>query len=103
MVNGKHGDNPLSDFVGYGEHPFPSDIEEMLRRIDAVGRAAGWSPLGANWPFSPREFHWERGDDLDEARRDLSHLLEMLEAGRAEEVLVHPRTRRPLRKPRESD
>jgi hypothetical protein len=96
MVNGKHGDNPLTDLVSYGEHPFPPDIEALLLRIEDLGRGAGRLPLGENWPFSPREAYWENGEDLDGARRDLAHLLEMLEAGRGDEVLVHPLTRRPL-------
>jgi hypothetical protein len=37
-VNGKRGDNPLTDLVFHGDHPFPPDIEEMLLRIDALGR-----------------------------------------------------------------
>lgn len=96
MPNGKPGDNPLTDLVIHGEHPFPMDIEEMLLRIHVISREVGRWPLGENWPFSPREFEWEQGRDLDDARRDLSHLLAMLEVGRGDEVLVHPVTRRPL-------
>jgi hypothetical protein len=77
----------------HGKHPFPSDIEKLLRRIDELGRR--W-PLGENWPFSPREYEWEKGQGLDEARVLLSHLIEMLEAGRGDEILVNPRTRRPI-------
>lgn len=97
MPNGKPGDNPLTDLVLYGEHPFPPDIEEMLLRIDDLGRRAGRWAIGENWPFSPREFDWEDGQDLDGARRDLAHLLAMLEAGRGDEVLVDALTNRPLR------
>lgn len=96
MANGKLGDNPLTDLVVHGQHPFPADIEELLLQIHSLGRRQGRWPLGENWPFSPREFEWERGSDLDDARRLLSHLLEMLEAGRGDEVLVHPLTRQPL-------
>lgn len=96
MPNGKPHDNPLSDMTIHGMHPFPPDIEKLLRRIDALGRKQGRWPLGENWPYSPKEFAWERGEDLDEARRLLSSLVEMLEAGRGDEVLVNPITRRPL-------
>ena len=92
MPNGKHGDNPLSDLTIHGDHPFPSDIEELLLRIDKLGRAAGRSPLGENWPYSPRGFDWERGRDLDGARQLLKHLLGLLESGRGDEVLVDPST-----------
>lgn len=97
MPNGKHGDNPLSDLIIHGAHPFPPDIEEMLLRVDALGRRPDRWPLGQNWPFSPREFQWERGEDLDGARRDLAHLISMLEAGRGDEILVHPITQRPFK------
>jgi hypothetical protein len=61
MVNGKPGDNPLTDLTLYGKHPFPPDVEEMLLRIDELGRAAGYWPLGENSPFLGTEFAWERG------------------------------------------
>jgi hypothetical protein len=80
----------------YGKHPFPPDIEEMLLRIEDLGSREGRYPLGENWPFWPREGYWERGEDLDGARRDLAHLLDMLEAGRGDEVLVDPINKRPL-------
>lgn len=96
MPNGRIGDNPLSDITIHGAHPFPPDIEEMLLRIDELGRRVGRRPLGENWPFSPREFDWEQGKGLDAARQLLAQLLAMLEAGRGDEVLVDPRTRKPF-------
>jgi hypothetical protein len=98
MPNGKHGDNPLSDFIVHGRRVFPPDIEDLLRRIDAAGAAVGRWPLGQEWPYSTREFEWAEGKDLDEARRLLRHLLEMLEEGRGDEVLVNPRTGKPYAK-----
>ena len=100
MPNGKPGDNPLTDLIVHGRHPFPPDVEDLLRRIHDLGRAAGRWPLGENWPFSTREFDWEAGRDLAGARRDLRHLLEMLERGRGDEVLLDPRTRKPLARPK---
>ena len=96
MPNGKPGDSPLTDLIVHGAHPFPADIEDLLRRIEALGRAAGRWPLGENWPFGVREADWERGVDLDGARRDLQHLLRMLEAGRGDEVLLNPATGKPF-------
>lgn len=96
MANGKPGDNPLSDLTLHGRHPFPADIEALLLRIQELGRSRGLYPLGENWPFSPREFEWERGEDLEGARRDLASLLDRMEAGRGEEVLLDPLTGRPL-------
>ncbi len=97
MPNGKPGDNPLSDLVVHGVHCFPLDIEDMLLRVDALGRRPGRWPLGENWPFSPREFEWAQGKDLDGARRDLARLIALLEAGRGDEILVDPRTRLPFK------
>jgi hypothetical protein len=95
MPNGKYGDNPLSDMLLHGAHPFPADIEAMLLRIDALGRKPDRWPLGENWPFSPREFDWEQGRGLDEARQLLAELITALEAGRGDEVLLNVRTRKP--------
>ena len=97
MPNGKHGDNPLSDLAIHGQHPFPSDIEKMLLRIDTLGRSLGRWPFGENWPFSPREFQWRRGEDLEGARRDLAHLISMLETGRGDEIPVDPLTQKTFR------
>lgn len=99
MPNGKHGDSPLSDLTIHGAHPFPEDIERLLRRIDELGRAPDRWPLGQNWPFAGREFDWARGENLDGARRDLQHLIAMLEAGRGDEILHDPLTGKPFRAP----
>lgn len=81
----------------HGAHPFPNDIEAMLREIDSLARAVGRHALAENWPYSPREFDWERGKNLDEARTLLSHLLAMLKAGRGDEVLFDPSSRKPFK------
>jgi hypothetical protein len=95
-MNGKHGDNPLSDMTIHGAHPFPPDIEELLLHIQKLGRAIGRWPLGENWPYSPRECDWEKGRNLDEARKLLSHLIAVLETGRGDEILINPRTMKPF-------
>jgi hypothetical protein len=97
MPNGKPGDSPIADMLFNDAHPFPADIEELLRRIDSIGRAAGRWPLGENWPYAQRDLDWAKGRNLDEARRDLLHLLKMLEDGRGDEVLVSPLTMKPFR------
>ena len=97
MPNRKHGDNPLSDLTIYGLHPFPSDIEAMLLRIDALGRGDRRWPLGENWPFSPREFDWERSKYVDGARRDFTDFIAKLEAGQGDEIMIDPLTRKPFR------
>ena len=96
MPNGKPADNPMTDMLIYGKHPFPIDIEEMLRKRDTLGKRFERWPLGENWPFSPHEFEWEKGINLDDARLMLSHFIELLEAGRGDELMINPRTRKPL-------
>ena len=96
MPNGREHDNPLTDLLHYGYHPFPEYIERLLLRIDEVGREHGRSPLGENWPFSPDEFHWQRGRKLWRGRWKLSKMLRLLEAGRGDEILVDPRTGKPI-------
>jgi hypothetical protein len=90
------GDNPLSDLVVYNRHPFPADVEALLLKIDSLGRRSDRWPLGENWPFSPREFDWERGLGLDSARRDLADFVLKLEAGLGDEIMLNPTTRKPL-------
>jgi hypothetical protein len=96
LPNGRIGDNPLTDLTIHGAHPFPPDIEDLLLKINDLGRRAGRWPLGENWPFGSREFDWERGENLDDARRLLTQLLSMLKEGRGDEILLDPLTRRPL-------
>ena len=96
MPNGKRADNPLSDLTIYGINHFPPDVAATLLRIDALGRQDGRWALGENWPYSPREFDWEQGRDLDGARELLAELEARLAAGRGDEILVHPLTKRPL-------
>ena len=68
MPNGKPGDNPLTDMFSHGLHPFPADMEEMLRRLDSVRPGIlselGWEP-----------FYWEAGRDLDAGRERLRVML----------------------------
>jgi hypothetical protein len=96
MPNGKLGDNPLSDMTIHGAHSFPREIEELLHRVDALGKRSGRWALGENWPFSPRELDWAQGRNLDEARELLSNLIELLEEGRGDEILLNPMTRKPF-------
>jgi len=96
MPNGKIGDNPLSDLSIHGVHRFPEDIVDLLLKIQAAGRRDGRWPLGENWPFSPREFDWQLGKDLDGARRDLTLMLNLIETGRGDDILIDSKTGRPF-------
>jgi len=96
MANGKLHDNPLSDLTIHGKHPFPAEIEVMLLRIDELGRGPERWPIGQNWPFSMKEFDWAEGKDLENAEALLKNFIEMLEAGRGDEIMVDPLTQRPF-------
>jgi hypothetical protein len=71
MVNGKPGDNPISDMFIHGKHPFPADIEAMIREIEAIDVKAlsslQWEP-----------FDWEKGQKLEDARERLRVILARL-------------------------
>lgn len=99
MPNGKPQDNPLSDLVVHGMHPFPSDVEQMLLEIDELGRISGRYPLGENWPYSGLEIEWEAGRGLDEARHLLREFLEAMRGGWGDEIMVDPLTSRRLSGP----
>lgn len=68
MPNGKFGDNPLSDMLIHGEHPFPADIEDMLRRLRSINPKI-LQDLDA------KPFDWEKGKNLEEGRTLLKEML----------------------------
>jgi hypothetical protein len=68
MPNGKIHDNPLTDLLSHGLHPFPADMEEMLLELWRLDP-------GSMRHFRGEEFDWERGRNLDEGRARLRELL----------------------------
>jgi hypothetical protein len=68
MPNGKPGDHPLTDLFSHGTHPFPEDIEEMVRLLASI------DPMLLN-EIEADVFQWEAGDQLDEGRAKLKGLL----------------------------
>jgi hypothetical protein len=95
-MNGKLGDNPLSDLTIHGVNRFPEDFKEMLLKIEQIGRKGDRWPLGENWPFSLAEFEWAEGKGLDEGRELLGFFIMMLESGRGDEVMVDSITQKPF-------
>ncbi len=77
MPNGKPGDHPLTDMLVHGRHPFPLDIESLLREILASdpsfpdGRRPYVDQIGWEQRFSD----WEKGNNLDEGREALKQVL----------------------------
>lgn len=86
MPNGRPGDSPLSDMLNHGLHPFPADIEALLREVLA---------LQPEFPDGPRLYvqqiewlnrfdAWARGENLAEGRAALKQVLaELRSAGSA--------------------
>lgn len=68
MPNGKIGDNPLTDMLIHGEHPFPADVEDMLRKLHALN-----PKLLHGFDMEP--FDWQRGKNLKEGRELLKGML----------------------------
>ena len=68
MPNGKKGDNPISDLLSWGYHPFPSDMEDMIRRLYAI-KPESLNSLGV------APFDWEQGKNLEAGRTQLKRLL----------------------------
>ncbi|KAA9131998.1 hypothetical protein F3N42_07455 [Marinihelvus fidelis] len=96
MANGKPHDNPLSDLVIHGMSSFPAEMESLLLQINELGRMQGRFPLGENWPFSHKEFDWAKGRAIDAGMVLLQELLEKMQQGQGDDVLLNPITQRPL-------
>ena len=65
MPAGKVGDNPLTDLLVHGLHPFPQDIEAMILQIrDVVPRYLDQLSLA-------ELADWEAGINLDAGRAHL--------------------------------
>ena len=80
MANGKPGDGPLSDMLLHGLHPFPPDMENLLREILDLDPDF---PDGKRYyvdqlRWGQRFFDWEAGKNLDEGRDSMRKILEEL-------------------------
>lgn len=69
MPNGKPGDNPVTDTIVHGLHPFGKDIEELV--IELYTRNPGVFDDLQQAPFD-----WEKGRFVPEAIRLLQGLLD---------------------------
>lgn len=68
MPNGKPGDNPITDTVIHGMHPFPPDLEGLIFQLHKLApqifNALEWEP-----------FKWEQGKHLNEAKELVGSLI----------------------------
>ena len=68
MPNGRPHDNPISDILIHGMHPFPPELEALVLELEKLD----------SWIFNELEwepFEWERGKHLEEARELLEALI----------------------------
>lgn len=69
MANGKVHDNPITDLLVHGRHPFPPEIEALVLKLHSlepyVFNELGWAP-----------FDWEEGKHHARAVELLSGLIE---------------------------
>jgi hypothetical protein len=73
MANGKPGDHPITDMLVHGMHPFPADIEQMVRKLLSLNPQFPDDGRRYNEQveWDNRFFAWERGEGLDEGRSAL--------------------------------
>lgn len=83
---GEPGDHPITKMIVRGLHPFPPDVEAIVREVLALdpefpeGRRAHADQV----EWETMLFAWERGERLDEGRQALRALLDDLRRQRAE-------------------
>ena len=82
MANGKRGDSPLSDMLIHGLHPFPADLEALLREVLSLqpkfpdGKRRYLEQLAWMGRFDD----WARGQNLEEGRAALLQVLAELKS-----------------------
>ena len=83
LPNGRPGDHPLTDLLVHGMHPFPEDMEKMLREILALDPdfPDGRRPYAEGVEWMKMFGAWARGEQLDEGRESLRLVLDELSPG----------------------
>jgi hypothetical protein len=67
MASESSNEHPIREMLLNGKHPFPQDIEDMLRRLHS-------KPGAITTEIAMDAFDWERGERLDVGRRKLQAL-----------------------------
>jgi hypothetical protein len=80
MPNGKPGDHPVTDMLIHGRHPFPPDMEALLREILNLNHLFpdGKRKYVDQVAWEQRFFDWEAGLNLDEGRHAMREELNEL-------------------------
>ena len=68
MPNGKIHDYPITDLLVHGLHPFPAEMEALIRKIHAV-------KPGALHSLGMEPFDWEQGLNLGPGMEKLRSIL----------------------------
>jgi hypothetical protein len=69
MSFGRPFDHPVTDLLRYGKHPFPNDMEQLLRKVHALNSKA------LDGDVASLAYDWVEGKNLDEGRQLLNKLL----------------------------
>ena len=69
MPNGKPGDHPRTDIFVHGLHPFPADIEAMIRELHSINPSLLEQ-------IDTQMLLWESGKEYEVARKELQELIE---------------------------
>jgi len=67
MSSSDPNDHPIRAMLFQGKHPFPKDIEDMLRRLQL-------KPGAITTEIAMDAFDWERGERLEVGRKKLQAL-----------------------------
>ncbi len=70
MSTDKSSEHPIRAMLLEGKHPFPKDIEDMLRRLQM-------RPGAITTEIAMDAFDWERGERLDIGRNKLQALCKL--------------------------
>lgn len=69
MPNGKYGDSPITDMIVHGDHPFPSDMESMIKQLYIIDQN-----LLHEIKYE-EELNWKKRKNLKQGREKLKLLL----------------------------
>lgn len=64
MTTVKPGHHPITDMLAHGRHPFPKDIEDLLRRLSS-------KPGAITTEIAMDAYDWERAQNLESGRSKL--------------------------------
>jgi hypothetical protein len=67
VPNGAHGDHPITDLLIHGEHPFPTELEELVLKVHALN-----PDIIDSFPV----WDWAKGKGVEQGIADLKVVLD---------------------------